>query len=82
LVFDWPHSFEAPAVRDGLEMVVILDYFVMLFLSPILVPLMWLVWWKPSPLLFSPTARGLPVVTGLALWGTLGVIYFWLRFFN
>ena len=74
--------FESPLARNLWETATILDYFTMVALSPILVPVMWLVWLKPRPLLFEPTARGLPVVTGLALWGTLGALVFWVRFFN
>jgi hypothetical protein len=74
--------FETPLARNLWETATIFDYFTMVALSPILVPVMWLVWWKPRPLLFEPTARGLPVVTGLALWGTLGALVFWVRFFN
>jgi hypothetical protein len=73
------HPFETPALRNVWETVVILDYLTMVGLSPILVPLMWLVRWTARRS-FSAPAK--PILTGLAVWGTIGTAFFWIRFFS
>jgi hypothetical protein len=73
------HLFLTPAAQHVWEVVFYLDYFTMIGLSPILAPLMWFVrgiWCKS----FSPTAKG--VLTSIAVAGTLGTAFFWIRLFS
>jgi hypothetical protein len=73
------HSFETRSAQNVWEMVIILDYFMMIGLSPILVPLMWLVRWTARRS-FSPTAKAM--LTFIAVWGTIGTAFFWIRLFS
>jgi hypothetical protein len=65
------------AGRDVWEMVVILDYFMMIA-SPIFVVMIWLLRWRPSTL----SQPGRSIATALGVWGTLGVLMFWVRFLS
>ena len=70
---------ESPGVRNVWEMVIIIDYFLMFLLSHILVLVMWLAHWIAHGHFGAP-AR--PVLTTLAVWGTIGTAFFWIRFFS
>ena len=73
------HSFGTRRAQNLWEMVIIIDYFVMIGLSPVLVPLMWLVRWT-APRSFSPPAKAM--LTFIAVCGTIGTAFFWIRFFS
>ena len=70
---------DMPAARDRWDGITILDYFVMVGLSPLLVPLMWFTHWKTRAS-FVPPARF--VLTFIAVCGTIGTAYFWIRLFS
>jgi hypothetical protein len=72
-------TFETPAARNVWEAVIILDYLTMIGLSPILVPLMWLVRWTARESFSTPATA---IFTGLAVWGTIGTAFFWIRLFS
>ena len=65
--------------EDIFEISVMFDYFTMYALSPILVFVMWMVRWIWCKS-FSPAAKR--ILTGIAVAGTLGTAFFWIRFFN
>jgi hypothetical protein len=73
------HQFETPRVQNVWETVLILDYMTVVGLSPILVPLMWLVRWTARRS-FSAPAKAM--LTSLAVWGTIGTAFFWVRFLS
>ena len=72
-------SFETRRAQNLWETIIILDYFMMIGLSPILVPLMWLVRWTARRS-FSPPAKAM--LTFIAVCGTIGTAFFWIRFFS
>ncbi len=73
------NRFDSPALQNVWEMVIIIDYFLMFLLSHILVLVMWLVQWIAHGHFGAP-AR--PMLTSLAVWGTIGTAFFWIRFFS
>jgi hypothetical protein len=73
------HQFETPAIQNVWETALIVDYLLMVVLAPFLVPLMWLVRWTARGS-FSPPAKA--ILTSIAVWGTLGTAFFWIRFFS
>ena len=79
LAATWTPSPETRSARNLWEMVIILDYFTMIGLSPILLPLMWLVRWTARRS-FSAPAKAM--LTFVAVWGTIGTAFFWIRFFS
>ena len=68
-----------PAARNTWDGITILDYFVMVGLSPLLVPIMWFARRKARAS-FAPPAKSL--LTFIAVCGTLGAAYFWIRLFG
>ena len=68
-----------PAARNTWDGIAILDYFVMAGLSPLLVPIMWFTHRKARAS-FAPPARS--ALTFVAVCGTLGAAYFWIRLFS
>ena len=65
--------------RNAWDGITILDYFVMIGLSPLLIPLMWFTHRKARPS-FAPPAKS--ALTFVAVCGTLGAAYFWIRLFS
>jgi hypothetical protein len=66
-----------PRVHDLWDGLTILDYMLLLFTSPILIPLAWLLFWnlRRGEHGFAP-----PMSLTLAVFGTLGALAFWIRF--
>ena len=68
-----------PAARNAWDGITILDYFVMIGLSPLLIPLMWFTH-RRARASFAPPAKS--ALTFVAVCGTLGAAYFWIRLFS
>jgi hypothetical protein len=73
------HPFEPPWVQQVWELVLMLDYFTMFGLSPVLVVVLWLVR-STAHNAFSPRATA--ILTSMAVWGTLGTAFFWIRLYS
>jgi hypothetical protein len=73
------HPFEPLWIQHVWEIVLMLDYFTMIGLSPVLVPVLWLVCWTARNA-FSPRTKA--ILTSMAVWGTLGTAFFWIRLFT
>ena len=69
----------SPRVRDVWGALTILDYVLLLFAGPILIPMAWLLFWnlRRGEYGFAP-----PMSLTLAVFGTLGTLAFWVRFLN
>ena len=70
---------DTPAARNVWEVVAIADYFVMIGLSPLLVPIMWFVRWTARAS-FEPAGKS--ALTFIAVCGTIGAAFFWIRLFS
>jgi hypothetical protein len=73
------HPFNPRWIQEVWEFVVMFDYFTMFGLSPFLIPVLWLVRWTARNT-FSPRAK--VILTSIAVWGTLGTAFFWIRLFT
>jgi hypothetical protein len=67
----------SPRVRDTWDVLGVFDYLLLLFTSPILIPLAWFLFWnlRRGEYDFAP-----PMSLTLAVFGTLGALAFWIRF--